>query len=219
MVGTSSLYIKRKNFYLTYQHLERIYGNRDIALAATKCFFEDFEPHPNSVTIGVEDYPSEAGFHAHVLLEYLSPSSVKRELFNIENIVPFFQNVSHGQSSLRTVRDYCSKGDIVWTNYVPFNTDDASPWARAVAAATREEAESIIRTSFPDRFVLSYQNIQSFLNGHFSGRNTPYVLPETFSTPTVPDGAPGDLIQVWLDEEFIKVPELDPNLTFPFLFN
>lgn len=208
-------FVKRKNFYITYHKLQENFAERGECLTILKRYFAEFEPQPYSYTIGVEDYPSEEseGFHAHCLLEYLASTSIHRDKLTWLSHVPFFKNVSHGSASVTRTRDYCLKGDCTFSNWIPRESDSDSGYADVINAATRASADELLRLRYPQRYIFNYSNVQSFLNGHFTGRNVPYALPDGYSTPTIPDSDAGSIINGWMDENFHKVSSLF------FLFN
>lgn len=201
-------FVKKKNFYLTYHKLEEHFTCRETAKEYFITYFttDTFTPTPAAFTVGVEDYPTTTGFHCHILLEYHSSVSINRNLFTVLEHVPYFESCSHGSASITRVREYCLKGDITWTNWVQ-EESDSDPWGDVITCHTRDEAQHLIQRRFPRVYVQSYGNVQSFLNGHFSGTNLPYEPPSSFTPPVIPLPS-GSVIETWLVEEFPKVTPL-----------
>ncbi len=219
MVGLNC-WIKAKYFFWTYPSLETLNLSKDDLLTDFWAFANGIDPKSKFVTIGIEPYPNDANrLHAHVFYEYEHSISIKSETFRYPDLPPpNYTKTTHGQSSTARVREYCSKGDTTETNYEPTegSSSDAN-WAAAINAGTRQEAQELIKSKFPSRYVTNYGNIQQFLNGHFSGDNQTYTIPTGYTESFVPDSSRGEKITEWLLDDFHKVSPFDDlfNLNLP----
>lgn len=203
-------FLKLKNFFLTYQHLESYYDDKAEALAGVKELCEGLLPPPVFYSIGIEDYNETDGLHAHVLLEYGVPTSIRASKLHLCALgtikVPFNQTISHSRVSVNNTRKYCLKDGCTFSNYTaPNDTIGPTAWANALSASTRAEADAILRENFPQKYICCYSNIQSFLNGYYVSSNIPYNPPPGCEAFTIPD----DLIDGWVIDEFTKVNSFD----------
>jgi len=190
----SNTNFKAKNGFLTHQHLERLEkGDRDEVLGFMVDHFKDNFAEARSVTVGIEDYPTEEGFHAHSLIEFGGVHTCPRSDFSVKSedelttINPFFQSVTCSKASLDRTREYCKKDGLFFTNWEePTDQSQQLAWSQCLEQPGRAEAQAFLQNTFPRNYVTNYNQIQSFLNGHYPPVVVQYVTPPEYEF-TVPE--------------------------------
>ena len=86
----------------------------------------------------------------------------------------FHPNVQSAKDPLACL-DYVKKdGDFIIHGEPGLGLDPRSSWADAIAAATRDDFLSAVRSSYPRDYVINYDKIISFAESHYKPVEVPY---------------------------------------------
>lgn len=202
-----------KHAYLTYNNvhlldienwtpnsaLQVIHSNLSIVKSAGK--------EPCAVSVCIEKYPSRLlevplPYHAHVLLTWESNVNHKLEDFYINGIACDREPCGYSEKDLKAIIKYLKKDGLFEIGHTFVEKETiADKWRPALQCRTRAEASKYLQEHFPDKFILNYGNVQSFLNAYYSGTN------EVYETPGAYDFALPQSLVDWKETEFIKVSE------------
>lgn len=210
---------KSKNLFLTFQNLQEHFDTREEALEAYKealALVETSGIPCVSLSLCVEFYPSRPDdFHAHALLSWDSSLTHNLNHFKVLGVYPDSKSVSAGRKSLERIVEYFKKDGVFDLGH-SFDATRTDLWREVVSASSRNEAYELIKKSFPDKFVCSYNSVRAFLDGEFRAERTPYTPVAGLGEFILPEP-----IDEWIQSEFSKVSNqfvLPSQEVTPFLF-
>lgn len=185
-------YFNAKKAFLTYQHCEVIVNFDKLNLRA----FLFLLPNIETVTVGQEIYPTEPGFHCHVLLTFKEKTKFNFVRFDYLGITPYNENFrSSSKAEILRVYEYCIKDGCFTSTYTPPEPGNISNWASIAAAETREEALSLLLKHYPRDAVLQRRNFDYWAERNYEVLREPYVGGDfEFDVPPV--------VQEWVESEF-----------------
>lgn len=210
-------YFQARKAFLTYQHCETITAFTKEHL--NNCLLN--LPGIESVTVGQENYPTEEGFHCHVLLVFREKQKFLFEKFNYFGVVPFNENFrSQARAEVERVYKYCIKDANFISNYSPRLAPE-NHWQSIADAESKEAALALLQQFYPRDAILQRRNFDYWAERAYPVVEQPYVGGTfDFNVPPV--------VQTWVESElpgtvfflFVTNPPYPPKFSnYPLRFS
>ncbi len=172
------------NLFFTYQNVHN-YAPASLVVLQQLVDFIQSVVHPKVIreySLCAETYPTRPNspneYHIHFACALSAKVTKLINLFKFNGIPCQSQCVRPGRQSLENIFTYCNKdqdSNGLFIKYWEHKESNKDAWAGTVLACkTRIEANAKIMELQPAKYILNYNNVQSFLTGHFTGSNEGY---------------------------------------------